>query len=86
MNRLVREHFGPRGKPKRRFATAEEAWDFRRKRNGLKKKHAYRCTVCGGWHLGSTAKAVGRQLARRGKVVQITPGQVDAMRRRAAHG
>lgn len=53
MNFLVREHFGPTGRPKRKFASAEEAWDFRRNRNGMKRKTAYRCTVCDGWHLGS---------------------------------
>lgn len=54
VNRLVAEHFGPKGKPKRRFASIEEAARFRAATTGMKRKRIYQCTVCDSWHLGGT--------------------------------
>jgi hypothetical protein len=52
VTRLVAEHFGPRGVPKRAFASQAEAGEFRRSREGLRQKRVYRCGVCNLWHLG----------------------------------
>lgn len=60
MTRLVAEHFGPRGKPKRAFDTLAAASEFRRNTNGTKRKRIYRCGVCGAFHLGRKQKAARR--------------------------
>lgn len=55
-----RHHFTMKGKPKRSFASFEDAWKFRRESSGLKRKQAYVCLVCGFVHLGA-----GRRKGRR---------------------
>jgi hypothetical protein len=55
-NTLVREHFGPAGRPKRGFDSQQDAWTWRATHNGVKRKTAYQCSVCGKWHLGRSRK------------------------------
>lgn len=47
---LVREHFTYKGRPKVRYDTEEQA---RTEAKRWKGKHAYRCSLCDGWHLGA---------------------------------
>lgn len=59
--RLVAEHFGPTGTPKRPFPTVDAAAEFRRNTPGTKSKRIYECSVCGSFHLGRRPRDNGSE-------------------------
>ena len=55
MTRLVGEHFTMKGRPKRGFASNEEARAFREQMK-QKDKRVYRCSICNRYHLGTPSQ------------------------------
>ncbi len=51
------DHFTAAGGPKIGFETQAHAWEFRKRRPGMKKKKAHQCLTCGLWHLDTRHRA-----------------------------